>query len=253
MQATPTPATAASPGSSRSEQGNLAAFGAILPRPLGPLRRNGTMPNNARAGFTLIEMLVVIAIISLLAVAIVPAVLGARESANKAADQANMREIWKMVFDYENRKKAYPPGGGHKFLLGPWIDQTIPERTEKIRDRYFTPGLQDARLLELREMDVTQIWRSRDEVSSLDTNYAGPLATVYGQLRKDSSAWMANDNEFGPAFVDGTIHVLRGDGSVTSLERMVLMEKFGWPQDDPDYVYPVGTDSPHVLLQKLER
>ena len=206
----------------------------------------------SQRGFTLIEILVVITILGLLMAVILPNVLGAGVTANQQVDRVNLSRIYEFMQEYQAKNSGkLPTGGGHKFLLGPWIEGAIA-RTEKNRDHYFHPVLrtEDDWCIELSKQPVNSIWRKREDVSSKDTHYAGRADKHKPGMRSPNEAWAANDNEIGPAWDDGTIHVLLSDGMVKPLKRGDLP---GFPEDDDKYAYPVGPDSGHELLQKLEK
>ena len=61
-------------------------------------------------GFTLVELLVVIAIIAILIALLLPAVNAARESARSATCKNNLRQLGLAVLNYESAKKRLPPG-----------------------------------------------------------------------------------------------------------------------------------------------
>lgn len=204
------------------------------------------------AGFTLIELLVVIGILGVLMAVLLPQIVSSRESSNIFADQANLKWHYQTLEIYKQRRKRMPTEGGHKFVLAPWIDGVI-EKTPENMDRYFTPGLNDVRYQELKEMEVADVWNSYSDVSSADTSYAGRAKKhLSGNLLSGNEAWMANDNEFGPAFRSGAINVLLGSGSVRELTLDDLRKVM--PDYDPDKGdnFPVGPDSPLELLQKLD-
>ena len=205
------------------------------------------------SGFTLIEMLVVIGIISLLAVALLPNIIGAKESANKTADEFNLYRHYENITLYEQRYGHYPRGTGHQWVLDPWV-RGVVEHTPQNMERYFTPGLSGGEVLALKEeLDRGgAIWTDLESLTSLDTDYAGRDGRKRtGNIFSGNVPWMANDNEFGPAFTDGSINVLMGDGSIRTLYIDPDFLDYGWTVQRVEEPFPVGPDSPHRLLQQL--
>jgi len=63
-----------------------------------------------RAGFTIVELLVVVAIIGVLVGLLLPAVQAARESARRSSCQNNLRQIGLAMANFADARKRYPPG-----------------------------------------------------------------------------------------------------------------------------------------------
>ena len=66
--------------------------------------------SNRRTGFTLVELLVVVAIIGTLVGLLLPAVQRARESGRRMACTNNVRQMGVGVTSYEGGKRFFPPG-----------------------------------------------------------------------------------------------------------------------------------------------
>ena len=62
-----------------------------------------------RSGFTLVELLVVIGIISVLAALITPAVFNARLSARRAVIKSEIEMLHMSIMNYRNENGSYPP------------------------------------------------------------------------------------------------------------------------------------------------
>jgi prepilin-type N-terminal cleavage/methylation domain-containing protein len=62
-----------------------------------------------RRAFTLVELLIVIAIMGILVALLLPAVQSAREAARKSQCQNNPKQIGLAVLNYEQTTSGFPP------------------------------------------------------------------------------------------------------------------------------------------------
>jgi prepilin-type N-terminal cleavage/methylation domain-containing protein len=73
-----------------------------------------------RTAFTVIELLVVVAVIGMLVAIVLPAVQRARESARMAACRNNLKQIGLALHEYEDVQRVYPPSSTSFVEEGVW-------------------------------------------------------------------------------------------------------------------------------------
>lgn len=88
---------------------NAAAYAGM------PVRSEFCRARWRRSGFTLVELLVVIAVVGVLIALLLPAVQAARESARRSQCQNNLKQIGLGILNYESARKALPPGADVRF------------------------------------------------------------------------------------------------------------------------------------------
>ncbi len=109
------------------------------------------IPNRVSAGFTLVELLVVVAIIGILVGMIFPAVQAVRESARKTQCMNNLRQLGLAFHNYEGATSLIPPSrAADEFLtwpvyLMPFMEQNNLADLMDLRRPYF---MQDAAVIQ---------------------------------------------------------------------------------------------------------
>jgi prepilin-type N-terminal cleavage/methylation domain-containing protein len=111
----------------------------------------------SRAGFSLVELLVVVGILGTLVSLSLPAVQSAREAARRSACSNNLRQMGIALLNYESARRGFPPGddavSGRNHAWSSFILPFIEEEQLSRRINYSVPWNEPANL-ELAEAMV---------------------------------------------------------------------------------------------------
>jgi prepilin-type N-terminal cleavage/methylation domain-containing protein/prepilin-type processing-associated H-X9-DG protein len=196
----------------------------------------------SRHGFTLVELLVVITIISLLMAMLLPAVQSAREAARRSQCQNNLKQIGLAILNCETAHKALPTGGegtdfsvaanggqtkfskqGLFVVLLPFIEHNDlyvqMDLTKSYRDTTVnSSGVSNASICQ-RDI-TTYLCPTNPYLSSKDPAGFGNLdyfATVYTDISDGTKGGAAAGNRDSKNYrMEGALSVIDGSHKTTS-------------------------------------
>jgi prepilin-type N-terminal cleavage/methylation domain-containing protein len=103
------------------------------------------MTRRSRTGMTVIELLVVVAVIGILAGLLLPAILQARAAGRRNQCGGNLKQLAQAVQSFHNRMNCLPPywgamqgGGGEMF--GGWLLHMLPDLDQQVAYDQVTPA-----------------------------------------------------------------------------------------------------------------
>jgi prepilin-type N-terminal cleavage/methylation domain-containing protein len=135
----------------------------------------------SRRGFTLIEMLVVIAIIAMLIGLLLPAVQRVRETANRSACTNNLHQIAIAVLSYEHDYNALPPSRNLFSYVGEGPEMLVPNDDEPDNDETYVGTWAVYILPYLEQQDLYNLWDFQPFSNTQSQSHVGgPYATVFG-------------------------------------------------------------------------
>jgi prepilin-type N-terminal cleavage/methylation domain-containing protein len=152
------------------------------------------------SAFTLVEMLVVIAIIGILVSLLFPALQTVRQAARRSYCSANLRQVILATLTYETGQMAFPPGdngkgGGYIVPLLPYLKQEY--LTELEQGSLLAGETYDDRLAEMAELQVEPLncpsAYTGDEKTNVDdmgdytTHYVGVAGPIGNARASDDS------------------------------------------------------------------
>jgi prepilin-type N-terminal cleavage/methylation domain-containing protein len=197
------------------------------------LRRVSRTGSKSRlAGFTLVELLVVMAIIGVLVALLLPAVQAAREAARRSTCQGRMMQLMLAVQNYQAARESLPSGVVNP--EGPirnepvgyhhnWLEPLLPYLDEGTAYEHidFSAGVYDEKNAAVRKLRMVNfICPSEVEQSLPASNYAG--------CHHDIEAPIDADNR-GVLFLNSRI--AEGDVSDGASHTIFLGEKIFDPGD----------------------
>jgi prepilin-type N-terminal cleavage/methylation domain-containing protein len=140
-----------------------------------------------RAGFTLVELLIVIAIIGILVALLLPAIQFAREAARRTSCVNNLKQVGLAAIQHEQVHKHYATRTNSYNHLGTWITAIMPYMEETaLHDEWA------------QAIGLSKI-KSLPAVRPLEEIVATPIVSLYCPSRRSPAAYPARAHGDVPA------------------------------------------------------
>jgi len=210
--------------------------------------------NSIKAGFTLLEMMVVILIIGVLAAVLLPNVFEAMGTAKTSACEMNMRRLYELLIQYKIKNKdQFPRDEGQKFILRLWGDR-VCEHTEQNARRFFCveDPLESYVAVETGEtfQEYLESWKDAgpDFISYAGFTSGGDRKEARKLLRKGNTTIVA----CGHLSHRDTVVYMTANGDVHRLKVSDLLEDGLLTEADiEDQYLPLGPSSPIEALRTV--
>ncbi|HEY2760491.1 MAG TPA: DUF1559 domain-containing protein [Pirellulales bacterium] len=146
-----------------------------------------------RHGFTLVELLVVLAIIGVLIALLLPAIQAARESGRRTSCANNLRQLGDGLHGYESAHHVLPTGAdSRQWPAGPALPYTMYRWSTFV---YLLPYIEETSLY--NSLDLTQPLYT-NIFGSISLSNVDPLARVIPNLLCPSDTGQVPSAAFGP-------------------------------------------------------
>jgi type II secretory pathway pseudopilin PulG len=181
-----------------------------------------------RSAFTLIQLLVIIAILAMLFGMLLPAVMKVREAANRMTSQNNLKQIALAAVNYESTFAKFPPGNDENNLsatvrLLPYIEQQAAYQQVN-----FMKDVTDEANANVRKMRFLVFISPRDPQQAVKdelgpTNYA-LCAGLQADMKDNDGVFFQDSKVRFADITDGTSNTimlgetLKGDGSTKAVD-----------------------------------
>ena len=204
-----------------------------------------------RQGFTMIEVIVVVAIIAVLISLLLPAVQSAREAARRTQCANNLLQLGIAIQNYESTHQVLPPGvvnptgpiveSAASYQFG-WITQILPylEQKNLYKNLDFNVGIYQAANLTARSISINTLLcpsepQGRSSVPSfgggLSTGLPDPAQTTYAACHNDVEAPIDADNR-GVFFLNSHVRTDEIEDGLTHTiflgEKRSPGDELGW-------------------------